>query len=523
MTAAAFAPALGHGFVYDDHAQIVDNTTLLQPGAALRAFTTSVWAFAPELAEGRYYRPLFTLWLITGRRLFGLDPFGWHLASVLCHLGAVSVLWALLRRMSGRALVATLGALLFAVHPTRAESVAWISGVTDPMAALLGLSAVLAVGAGWRRHLLSSSLFGLTLLTKETALIFFVFPAAIALASYRQDKTPGESPEHPPWRSAVTTTALWAVLVLVYLVVRGRVIGELSPVLHEPEEPLALVVALIGNYASQLVAPGPSSLARAVEPATLWAVLALGAWLAAALFARRARALVWMGGLFLLPVLRVGTLQPDMMMQDRYLYMPSACWLGALAWGGAVLYDRRPSAVWPVAGAGLVALSAALLVFDLPAWQSDRTVWERAVEVHPDSGRAWFNLGVDRENAGALGPAEDAYRKALAREPDRAIFHFRLGYMCAERQALPEARDHFVRAAELRPEDPMILYEAGRIEAFRGQLDAAEGMLTTALEQVEAGVAPAGGITRGDIERELAAVRGRQVERGDGPLQLRWE
>ena len=522
LTAAVFASTLSFGWVYDDVPVIVDNDTLLAPDAPLQAFTTNVWAFAPDLAEARYYRPLFTLWTILWRHLFGLNTAGWHLGVILLHLGAVAVFWHLLRKLSGRPGVATLGAALFAVHPTRGESVAWVCGLTDPMAAVVGFGAVLAVGVGWRRHALSTLLFGLTLLSKETALIFLVFPAAIAVASFKADKTPGDSPAVPPWRPAVTTTALWGALVVVYLLVRGQVIGELSPTIHQPEEPLRLVTALIGSYARQLLAPGPASLVRPVEPATLWAALALAAWITAALLAGRVRALVWMGGLFLLPVLRVGTLQPDMMLQDRYLYMPSACWFGAIAWGGAALYDRRPTLAWPALGIAAVGLCSALLVADLPAWENDRAVWERAVAADPDSARAWFNLGVIRENDDELGEAEQAYGRATHLEPDRAIFHFRLALVLVERQALHEAWHHFSRAAELRPGDPMMLYEAGRIETFRGSLDQGVALLEAALAAVEAGTIPAGGVTRADIERELELARRRRAEH-EGPPSLKWD
>ncbi len=142
-TSLAFLPALQFGFVYDDLPVIVENPTLAQPGAVLRAFHTNVWAFAPETAEPRYYRPLFTIWTILNHRLFGVQPLGWHLSTLLLHLGAVAVLWHLLARLCGSSIAATLGAVLFAVHPTRAESVAWVCGLTDPSAALLGFGAVL--------------------------------------------------------------------------------------------------------------------------------------------------------------------------------------------------------------------------------------------------------------------------------------------------------------------------------------------------------------------------------------------
>ncbi len=435
----------------------------------------------------------------------------------------MAALWFLLRRLSGRALVATLGALLFAVHPTRVESVAWISGVTDPLAALVGFSAVLAVGAGRRRLVLSSALFGLALLTKETALVFGAFPLAIALAAPGRSKKPGESPEVTPWQVALRTTGVWFVVALAYLAVRHAVIGELAPGIHEVEQPALTTFWLVGNYAQLLFAPTLLSLIREVIPMTGWALFGLAAFGLGAILGGRTRALVWMGALFLLPVLRLATLQPDMLVQCRYLYLPSACWLGALAWGGVALFDGRGRRV---AGGSLLAVVLAWygfgLAVNLPAWESDEEVWRRAIQVNTCSGRAWFNAGVGMENEGELEAAEFGYRTAMECEPDRAIYHLRLALMLVERQALHEAWHHFSKAAELRPGDPMMLYEAGRIESFRGGHDRGVELLEAALTATEGGRIPAGGVTRADIERELGIARSRR-DAHEGPPVLRWD
>lgn len=489
-----------------------------------------MWAFAPDIAEARYYRPVFTLYLVAGRALFGLNAWAWHLASILCHLGAAAALWFLLRRLSGRALVATIGALLFAVHPTRIESVAWISGVTDPLAAVLGFCAVLATGVGRRRLALSTTLFGLALLTKETALVFGAFPLAIALADRAGARAPGQSAAVTPWQVALRTTAAWFVVALAYLAVRHVVIGQLAPAIHEVDAPVATVVALLGHYTQLLVAPTLMGLMVDPAPMTGWALLGLAIFAGGAALGGPARSLVWMGGLFLLPVLRVSTLQPDMLIQTRYLYLPAACWMGAVAWFGVAGFaasgsERARSGRNALAGlvlAMVLAGCALSFAMNLPAWEDDDAVWGRAVLTAPDSGRPWFNIGVDAENDGDLFQAEAAYQFAVLAEPDRAIFHFRLALMLVERQALHEAWHHFSRAAELRPVDPMMLYEAGRIESYRGGHDRGVELLEAALSAVEAGTIPAGGVTRADIERELVVARQRRSAH-TGPPTMKWD
>jgi protein O-mannosyl-transferase len=526
--ACAFAPSLGYGFVYDDFPQIVDNATFGAPGLASRIFAENVWSFAPDVAEPRYYRPTFVAWLHGTWALVRLSSVGWHASTLLLHLMAVAALYVFVRRYSGSWLIALLGAGLFAIHPTRAESVAWIGGATDPLAALFGFGAMTllltarpdlsAEDAPPKRgaEAAAVALFALALMSKETALVFVCAPAGMSLFGRR-------SPT--PWTTraadALRTTAPWAAVALAYLVVRHGVIGALSPAYQELSagDQLRTGVVLVGTYVEHLVLPGRLSLTTPLDVVTAWGsepllralpglILSAVLFVAAAMLGKRSRLLIWLGLGFLLPVLRVESLQPDMMFQDRYLYLPSACWLPALVW--AMVRAQRASDLPPAAVASVVGLLTLFLVgvlqVNMAPWASNGELWERAVEVHPQSGRAWFNLGTERENSDDLAGAEAAYLRAATEEPERALFHFRLGYMYAERQALAEARTAFGRAAMLRPQDPMMLYEAGRIERFLGEPDEARRLLDAAGAAADAGAAVGGGITREDIRRERASL-----------------
>ena len=93
--------------------------------------------------SGNYYRPLFLLWFRLNHAMFGLDPKGWHLTTVLCHVAAT--LWCLswFAGLAASPWIAFSAATLFALHPVHMESVAWVSGVTDP------LLAIFLIGASW--------------------------------------------------------------------------------------------------------------------------------------------------------------------------------------------------------------------------------------------------------------------------------------------------------------------------------------------------------------------------------------
>src|SRR6202030_776027 len=69
-------------------------------------------------------------------QLFGLDPAGHHFSSVLFHTLAVLLLFAVLRAMTGALWRSAFVAAVFAIHPLRAESVAWIAERKDVLSGL---------------------------------------------------------------------------------------------------------------------------------------------------------------------------------------------------------------------------------------------------------------------------------------------------------------------------------------------------------------------------------------------------
>lgn len=139
-TVLVYANSLSGAFVFDDTKQIVGNPSLHSWSNIFRAFTNDVWSFQrgtlTKDIPPPYYRPLFTIYLTLNYQLFGLWAPGWQLMNLLVHTTATVFVFYLLRRLSGDILVASLTALLFGLHPAHVESVSWISGIPDPLAAL---------------------------------------------------------------------------------------------------------------------------------------------------------------------------------------------------------------------------------------------------------------------------------------------------------------------------------------------------------------------------------------------------
>lgn len=145
IVGAVYANALLCGFVYDDWDLVVRNPWLRE-GRLAEAFRSGYW----ESSRGGsfYYRPVVSISYWVDHALWGTSPFGYHLRNVALH-AASSVLVLLLaaRWLSSRPAALAVAAL-FAVHPVHTQSVTWIAGRTDLLAALFCLLALLLFQAG---------------------------------------------------------------------------------------------------------------------------------------------------------------------------------------------------------------------------------------------------------------------------------------------------------------------------------------------------------------------------------------
>src|SRR6266851_3871387 len=186
LTLLLFLPALGNDFVnWDDERNFV-----LNPNYRGLGWTEIEWMWTSHLL-GRYV-PITWMTLGLDYTIWGMNPFGYHLTSVLFHAVNAVLLYfvalALLRlgmrdrskEMQARIPIGALfAALVFALHPLRAESVAWVTERRDVVSGMFFLLAILAYlrgnpdvpGAPIRRkyYLACFGFFILALLSKEIA------------------------------------------------------------------------------------------------------------------------------------------------------------------------------------------------------------------------------------------------------------------------------------------------------------------------------------------------------------------
>jgi tetratricopeptide (TPR) repeat protein len=345
-TALVFARSLAGGLVYDDLLLVARNPEIRSLSNLARHFTRPYWDFLDPGATEQtgYWRPLsavaHTLAYVAG----GGSLVAFHVLCVLLHLGATAAAFVVARRLGASASLAGLAALLFGLHPTHVESVAWISALNDP---LFGLFALLSLAAylGWRARgsrgapLLSAVFFALSLLSKEMAMA--VPPLLLALDLGRP-RAPGEPAGrlgglHGWQRVLLSFGVVLALYYLARVLVFDEIAAGLRPTIHFGVSATRLVLLrleLVGGALRLLAWPVALNAFRPFRPdlraadpelflagLTTALALALLAWLflrqrvpelAAGLtiLAGFSPALVSVGSLGLFPL------------SDRFLYVP---------------------------------------------------------------------------------------------------------------------------------------------------------------------------------------------------------
>ena len=183
ITFIAFLPALQCGFTnWDDDTHVVDNLAIraISFHNLSQVFTSSIG----------YYQPLPMLTFMAEYRLFGLNPHAFHCTSVLLHCLNVLLVFALIYALSGKYSTGLLVSLLFAVHPLRVESVAWIAERKDLLSSffyLLSLIFYVTYSRGNRRKYFYGSILSLvfSLLSKPMAVSQ---PFVLLLIDYVRNK-----------------------------------------------------------------------------------------------------------------------------------------------------------------------------------------------------------------------------------------------------------------------------------------------------------------------------------------------
>ena len=364
----------------------------------------------------------------------GLDPTWFHAVSVALHLANAALCFGLVRRLTGRARMAGLCALVFALHPLQVESVAWISelrGLTSASFGLLALNALVRARQTDDRArslaLLAASALSLggAMLCKPTA-------AALPLVALAIDRVVLRT----PWRRALGAAAIWAAVVLPFVLITRSVqhipAAAISPLWQRP----FIAGHTLAFYLFKTVLPIDLGVDYGLTPLSVmshaWGYLAWAvpvALLAVGYRSRQRRPFTWLGAVlfvaFLLPSLGLVPFayQAHSTVADRYAYL-ALMGIGLVV-AEAVEHAKAQTFAARGAAVGLVAL--ALLTFvQSRHWVTSTAFLFHTIDVNPNAGFAYNNLGGIELASGDLDAARAHLEAGVERDPTQVKAYINL-------------------------------------------------------------------------------------------------
>jgi tetratricopeptide (TPR) repeat protein len=476
-TILLFARATGNDFVnYDDPDYVTAN---LHVRAGLNLETVR-WAMTA--AEASNWHPLTWMSHALDVTLFGLDPRGHHATSVLLHALNAVVAFLAMRRLTGALWTSAFFAALFAWHPLRVESVAWVAERKDLLSGFFGLVVLwlyaiyverrraygsgAASGGPGKVYTLMLVAFALGLMAKP---MLVTWPFVLLLLDYwplRRGAGRGvqaspdvgkESWSWLVWEKAPFFALVVGSSVVTYVVQRGG--GAVSSALNV-EARLANAVVAVTRYLEKffvpvdlaVLYPHPGHWSTIQVTAATVGVLALTA---VSFWQCRRRPWLVVGWLWFLGTLVPvsGLVQVGLQaMADRYTYLPMLGVQLALLWTVAEGVASPPMRKVAAAGCSFVLLScAAATVRQIGVWHDSLTLFDRAIAVTTDNYLAHDNRGLHLFKAGRVDEAMAAYRRSLAINPGYLNANNNLGHALAETGRPAEAVPFYRKALEAQP------------------------------------------------------------------------
>jgi protein O-mannosyl-transferase len=483
ITWAVFGQTLGHDFInYDDQNYVYENREV----SAGITWHGLVAAFTQPHAQN--WHPLTTISHMIDCQVFGLNPAGHHLGNVLLHTAGALLLFSVLNGMTGAIWRSAFVAAVFAIHPLRAESVAWVAERKD---VLSGVFFMLTLAAyvyyvrkpSLRNYAATLLFFAFSLMAKPMVV---TLPVLLLLLDYwplgrlRENRTTA-----PPNDGNIITSShasaharvliekipfliLSAASSVVTILVQQHTVGysQNVPVSWRISNALVSYVAYIG----QLLCPTRLAVfyPHAGDRVTLWqvaiAALLLIGITAFAVIMRRKRPCFVVGWLWylicLLPV--IGIIQVGLQGRaDRYTYLPQIGLYIALTWTVTDLWPVSSSArnrFFASTGFIIVAVLAWQGWVQTSYWKNSETLWQHAVAVTDNNDVAHNNVAALLVERGRIDEAIVHYHAALAVSKNRemrnhlsaALLHNSLGNALARKGSIDDAIANYRKALQLR-------------------------------------------------------------------------
>jgi len=496
LVIVVFAQTIGHGFInFDDDFYVGGNPKILE-GVTLEGLKCAIFSICDA-----NWIPMTMLVHMVDCQLYGSWAGGHHLTCLLLHAFGASLLFFLLRSMTGSIWRSATVSALWAVHPLRVESVAWVAELKDVLSGVFFLLTLMAyvayvnytrnhskalgsgagAGAGaLGRYLVVMLLFALGLMSKP---MLVTLPFALLLLDYwplrrmtrvgnRDALEDVNSRPDECWKKSLLHLILEKLPLLLLSLLSVMVTIWAQKEAIQTMAPMSLgqrsgnAVMAYGTYLFQMLWPAGLSVyypvsAKGIAPWEVGVVfvmlLGVSLWMIAA---RKKTPYLFMGWFWylgmLVPVigiLKVGS----QAYADRYTYLPMIGILIAVVWGAERVTRKWSLERHPVILSGLVALLIVTLTAlswkQTSLWANNETLWRHSIACTEENDTALTNLGEILIQQEKPKEAEMLFRRALLCNPSNKGAVANLATTLAIQGKSEEAMANLREILRLNPND----------------------------------------------------------------------
>ena len=474
ITWLVFGQTVRYDFVnYDDNEYVYANPAITS-GLTPQGIT---YAFSGRHA--RNWHPLTTLSHMLDCQLWGVRAGGHHLTNLVLHTIAVVLLFLVLKQMTGAIWQSTFVAALFAIHPLRVESVAWISERKDVLSAIffmltLGAYFHYARSPSLGRYVTMSIMFALGLLSKS---MLVTVPFILLLLDYWPLERFGG-------RSSIKRLVLEKIPLLALSAAGGFVTlwVQQSSVARTEQLPL---VSRIGNglvscviYVKQMIWPVGLAVfyPHPGDQLPVWevglAIVLLGLVSAGVIALRHKRPYLVTGWFWYLTMLVpvIGLIQVGSQAHaDRYTYLPQIGLYLLLAWAitDALTSPLQRRILAATASVAIIALAWCAHI-QASYWRNGESLWGHALAVTSWNFMAHDGLGECLANRGHLDEAIDQFQLALNIAPGYREIETNLMLALTKKGRTDEAITHLQALLKEDPNDAQLHYNLGNALRKKG-------------------------------------------------------
>lgn len=363
------------------------------------------------------YRPVRTVFFAISYKLYGLNPFGYHLNSLIIHLIASILVYKITLQIFKKEKTALITALLFTTHPLHTEAVTFMTASFDTIGIVFVLAAFLLYIK--EKKILSHIFFLLAAFTYEMTLIL-PFLLILYDACFKKIKIKKYTP--------------YFIILFSYFFIRFFIINVGMRNTGYPGGSFLTTMLTITKsivlYMKLLILPTGLTLGHTFSLATsifelkvLLSTLLILSLIATAFLTKKRIvkfAILWFF-IALIPVLNIIPIQTPF--EERYAYLASVSFCMLLAWGITRIKKEHTKIIMIV----MIILAYTAMTLDRNQdWKNDYTLFKKTVELSPDYAKGHNNLGYELITREEYEEAEKELKKSIQLNPKVSLAYSNL-------------------------------------------------------------------------------------------------